>query len=331
MTLAATSGNIVVKMDGKAPCQLYGWPSSATEWVPNAADHRGKFQQGTPAMVVNRRHHLALQFDEKSAQIYIDGKLANSQDRAPAAAAGTGRGTTIGAHADGSAALVGTLDEIRISSVRRYKQDFQPQGPLTADADTLALYHCDEGEGGTLRDCSGKNHHGKIVGAKWVKGGAGNDPERAAVAGILAIGRAVEEFAGGNQLQNLASAANLPPGPIEVRQVNVNRCPEATDENLACLRGCRHLQVAQITNCPATDKSLAYLSESKGLRTLILYASGVTDAELTHLEGFKELEYLNVKQLPVTEPALKKLSAALPRCRIEWNQGTFGPASPDKR
>lgn len=334
VTLAAASGNIVVRMEGTAACQLYGWPSPSNpsaEWVPNAADHRGKFQQGTPAMVLNRRYHLALQFDKDSAQLYIDGKLANSQDRAPAPAAGTLRGTTIGAHADGSAAIVGTLDEIRISSVRRYRQDFQPKGPLASDADTLALYHCDEGQGDMLKDSSGKGHHGKIVGAKWVNVRAGDDPDRAAVAGVLAIGRAVDVFADGKPLSNLASAADLPPGPIEVRQVNVNRCPEATDENLACLRGCRHLRVVQLTNCPATDKSLAYLSESKGLRTLILYASGVTDAGLPLLEGFKELEYLNVKQLPVTEPALKKLAAALPRCRIEWNQGTFGPASPDKR
>src|SRR5437868_14560991 len=36
------------------------------------------------------------------------------------------------------------------------------------DADTLALYHCDEGEGDVLKDSSGNGHHGKIVGAKWV-------------------------------------------------------------------------------------------------------------------------------------------------------------------
>jgi hypothetical protein len=33
----------------------------------------------------------------------------------------------------------------------------------------LALYHCDEGKGETLRDSSGQGHHGKIVGAKWVR------------------------------------------------------------------------------------------------------------------------------------------------------------------
>ncbi len=38
-----------------------------------------------------------------------------------------------------------------------------------ADEHTLALYHFDEGEGDVLNDTSGNDHHGKIVGAKWVR------------------------------------------------------------------------------------------------------------------------------------------------------------------
>ncbi len=44
-----------------------------------------------------------------------------------------------------------------------------PRHALRADADTLALYHLDEGTGDAINDASGNNHHGKIVGAKWVK------------------------------------------------------------------------------------------------------------------------------------------------------------------
>ena len=40
-------------------------------------------------------------------------------------------------------------------------------------------------------------------------------------------------------------------------------------------------------------------------------------------QDFSELQYLNVKQTAVSEEALKKLAAALPRCRIEWNGGVF--------
>ncbi len=63
----------------------------------------------------------------------------------------------------------GTIDEIRISTTARFDKDFTPDARFEADKDTLALYHCDEGQGEELKDSSGNGHHGKIVGAKWVR------------------------------------------------------------------------------------------------------------------------------------------------------------------
>jgi hypothetical protein len=64
----------------------------------------------------------------------------------------------------------GRIDELRVSKVARYAQNYTPTDRLTSDADTLALYHFDDGAGEVLKDSSGNNHHGKIVGAKWVTG-----------------------------------------------------------------------------------------------------------------------------------------------------------------
>jgi hypothetical protein len=63
----------------------------------------------------------------------------------------------------------GEIDEVRVSKVVRYDKDFTPVAPNATDADTLALYHCDEGQGDILTDSSGNGHHGKVVGAKWVE------------------------------------------------------------------------------------------------------------------------------------------------------------------
>lgn len=60
------------------------------------------------------------------------------------------------------------IDEFRISSVARYKSDFQPPTSFEPDEHTLALYHCDEGKGDVLIDSSGNDHHGKIIEATWV-------------------------------------------------------------------------------------------------------------------------------------------------------------------
>ena len=72
--------------------------------------------------------------------------------------------------------FAGTIDELRISKVARYTNDFTPQSRFEPDADTMALYHFDEGTGDILADSSGNGHHGKIVNAKWVPGIAGAQP-----------------------------------------------------------------------------------------------------------------------------------------------------------
>ena len=133
-------------------------------------------------------------------------------------------------------------------------------------------------------------------------------------------------FVEGKQV-SVASVADLPKGPFEIRQINCNRNKRANDETLACLAGLTHLEFVQITNCAATDKTLTYLKNSTRMRSLLLYATGVTDAGLPLLEGLTQLEGLSLKQTAVTEPAVRKLAAALPRCRIEWNGGFIEPTA----
>jgi hypothetical protein len=60
----------------------------------------------------------------------------------------------------------GYLDELRISRVVRYEASFAPpDSPFVTDADTLALYHFDEGEGLSALDTSaapGGPSHGEL-------------------------------------------------------------------------------------------------------------------------------------------------------------------------
>ncbi len=54
---------------------------------------------------------------------------------------------------DTGAAYDGFMDEVRISSALRYAGVFtRPTSPFTADADTAALYHLDEGAGAVAGD-----------------------------------------------------------------------------------------------------------------------------------------------------------------------------------
>ena len=62
----------------------------------------------------------------------------------------------------------GVIDEIRISRTARYSENYAPVDRLEPDTQTLALYHFDTGEGESLRDSSGNEHHGRVFGATWV-------------------------------------------------------------------------------------------------------------------------------------------------------------------
>ena len=72
-------------------------------------------------------------------------------------------------HANGAMRFRGTIEQVRVSKGVRTALSAPPAGKLPKDSSTLALYHFAEGRGSVLKDSSGNNHHGKIVGAKWVK------------------------------------------------------------------------------------------------------------------------------------------------------------------
>jgi len=59
------------------------------------------------------------------------------------------------------------LSEIRISDTRRYTGTTYtvPTAPFTDDANTVGLYHCNEGSGTTMTDSSGDGNNGELLGS----------------------------------------------------------------------------------------------------------------------------------------------------------------------
>ena len=49
------------------------------------------------------------------------------------------------------------------------------------DDDTLALYHCDEGQGDVLTDSSGNGHHARLNGATWTPIAGSATPQRSSL------------------------------------------------------------------------------------------------------------------------------------------------------
>ncbi len=132
-----------------------------------------------------RRVRLAGVLDANELRIFVDGKrLGKSAIALPLVA--PIEPFLIGGN------FRGVIDEVRVSKLARYSTDYVPSERLQADEHTLALYHFDEGTGSELKDSSGNGHHGKIVGAKWVRLSEGSPAE---VTPKVASGSTKREFA----------------------------------------------------------------------------------------------------------------------------------------
>jgi hypothetical protein len=119
-------------------------------------------------VVVGKRVHVAGVYSGSQLLWFIDGKLDRQFEVKSTFVGVNPKDFSIGSRDPGMFNDF-LIEEIRFSKAARYTKDFTPAKRFETDADTVALYHCDEGVGDILKDSSGNNHHGKIVGAKWMK------------------------------------------------------------------------------------------------------------------------------------------------------------------
>ena len=114
------------------------------------------------------REHRALVFDGHKLHYYLNGVWQG--ERSASAHEGMMwkmQELKIGCDRDDRRFFQGRIDQIRISKVARYSNNFTPTTRVASDGSTLALYNFDEGQGDALTDASGHGHHGKIFGAAW--------------------------------------------------------------------------------------------------------------------------------------------------------------------
>lgn len=111
---------------------------------------------------LDRRVHVAVVREDREMRLFVDGRSVAQREESGRPLRGQPTSFVIGAR------FTGLMDEIHVSSVARYKQDFTPRQRFEQDAHTLALFHCDESSGVVLHDSSGHDRHGRISGpAAW--------------------------------------------------------------------------------------------------------------------------------------------------------------------
>ncbi|MCA8999881.1 MAG: SUMF1/EgtB/PvdO family nonheme iron enzyme, partial [Planctomycetaceae bacterium] len=116
------------------------------------------------------RQHRALVFDGRSLNYYINGIWQGQRKAEPhEGLQWKMKVLRLGCDGSGRKFFQGVIDQLRVSRVARYSENFEVHVDLASDDQTLAMYRFDEREGARLRDLSGNGHDGKIVGAKWVQ------------------------------------------------------------------------------------------------------------------------------------------------------------------
>ena len=322
---------ITVEATVRPPSSHYGFISGVS-MLKLQLSEKGKFQwlayhasgtsendvrsvTGNDFVEPNRQYCLASVWNGEEMTLYVDGqKQHDSQPHEQFPSVGKERTFRVGGIPNYASSFHGLIDEVRISSIARYTEDFTPQKRFEPDEHTMALYHFDEGSGDVLKDASGNGHHGEIVGAKWVRVDEGlggvdvvaDDPERRAAEWVLGIGGSVGIHSDG-EFRIIRDLANLRQTPFRLSHVTLTSNEQVSDFNLECLRSIPLKQLS-LQNTSVTDEGIEQLEQLSSLEKLYLSGTHVSDHSLGHLSEAHNLVVLTLSSTLVTDAGVRHIA-----------------------
>ncbi|QDU28866.1 Serine/threonine-protein kinase PknB [Anatilimnocola aggregata] len=293
--------------------------SSSADWAMELGATNGTMKHATPrdSVIVGKRVHLAGVWDGREASTFVDGKLlkrnipTNPAVRAILAVARLGSQNGTGKDAF---PFAGILDEVRISKTARYTADFLPDANFTPDAETIALYHFDEGIGDVLKDSSSNNHHGKIVGAEWVRSASVTplsfSRDRAAAEAVVRAAGTAFVKQGGPSSIAVSKLDDLPSGEfrlVGLKFVGVNTPPM----DFSILDGLPELEWMTFNVHPLTDDQFLRLKTLPKVRSLELIDTKLTATGIRSALQFPQLQTL-ISDILVDRAFLEELGKQHP-------------------
>ena len=101
-----------------------------------------------------------------------------------------------------------------------------------------------------------------------------------------------------------------------VVSVSLHDC-EATDKDLAALKGLVFLKSLDLGHCKITNAGLESLTGMVRLEKLVLHDAKISDAGLKHLKGLTSLKTLDLGDTEVTDKGVEELAKSLTKCKIK--------------
>ena len=147
------------------PQILLGLDVDGVFWI-----YSGGYATGTTQLTwtLNQWYDIEVNYTSGSVKFYVDGVLKETLTKTPTSQAGM---WLCGGVVNGSVA--GVYDEFRFSNIQRHTANFTPsEEEFTNDANTLVLWHLNEGTGTSAADSSSNAHTGTVNlgGSTWVAG-----------------------------------------------------------------------------------------------------------------------------------------------------------------
>ncbi len=98
------------------------------------------------------------------------------------------------------------------------------------------------------------------------------------------------------------------------------------DAGLGHFKDCKDLKFLGLGQTMVSDEGLAHLQDCKNLLNVHLTATNVTDAGVrTFVKDRKALVHLDLRGTKVTKAGVEEFTAALPKCKIEWDGDPIEP------
>ncbi|MFI4875942.1 MAG: protein kinase [Blastopirellula sp. JB062] len=223
----------------------------------------------------------------------------------------------------------GTVQQLRISDSARYAADFTPAYQWKPDAHTIALYRFDEGSGDLLKDVSGNQRHGKIVGdPQWValrpeslsivrRSQTPSDSaqiDRRAAEYVLSVGGKIKinDYAHSPR-PYIQRIDQLPADPFELTQVDLRDNQKLTPAALAVFQGTKNLRSLQLGSAAnLTPEAISHFRENRALASLDLSKTGLPISALQPFQNAVALRDLRLNSNPIKADQLEYLRQFAP-------------------